>query len=141
MEELTLPESFAILKEIHFSYGHRLLRHPGKCARLHGHNGRIVAEVSSRKLNQQNMVMDFYDLRKTLEDWVDNTLDHQMILWKKDPLVKVLEKAREPILVFKENPTAEALAKFIFEAAKKKKIPITKIILWETPGSAAQYSR
>jgi hypothetical protein len=29
---------FTVTQELRFCYGHRLLEHPGKCGRLHGHN-------------------------------------------------------------------------------------------------------
>ncbi|MSR77633.1 MAG: 6-carboxytetrahydropterin synthase QueD [Candidatus Omnitrophica bacterium] len=132
--------NYSVIREIHFSYGHRLLNHPGKCARLHGHNGRVQIEISSSELNEQKMVMDFYEIKKVIGNWIDETLDHKMILGKADPLVKILKQAGEPIVVSAENPTAEVLAKWIFEEARKKGLPITKVTLWETENSAATYS-
>ena len=130
---------FYVIREIHFSYGHRLLHHPGKCARLHGHNGRVEIEISSSMLNAQKMVMDFYEIRNILGAWINETLDHQMILGKDDPLVEVLQNAGEPVVVIPENPTAEILAKWIFEEGRKKGLPISRVTLWETPSSAASY--
>ena len=37
---------YEVTQEIPFCYGHRLLLHAGKCARLHGHNG--VARLTLR---------------------------------------------------------------------------------------------
>lgn len=133
--------TYFVIREIHFSYGHRLLNHPGKCARLHGHNGRVQIEISSEALNDQKMVMDFYEIRSVIGKWIDETLDHRLILGKKDPLVEILKKTGESIVVIEENPTAEVLAKWIFEEAQKKKLPVTKITLWETETSAATYSK
>lgn len=130
---------FSVLRVIHFSYGHRLLNHPGKCARLHGHNGKVIVEISSERLNDQKMVMDFYDIRKVVKSWIDNHLDHRMILCKSDPLTPVLQKAGESIVILEENPTAETLARWIFEETKKQGIPVSKISLWETEDSAAVY--
>lgn len=131
---------FHILRAIHFNYGHRLLNHPGKCARLHGHNAKLVIQLSSRTLNRQKMVRDFYDVRKTVEGWIDEHLDHRMILSKADPLVKILQKAGEPVVVIPDNPTAEVLVQRIFNAARKLGLPVTKAVLWETEDSAAVYS-
>ena len=130
---------FKVLKTIHFSYGHRLLNHPGKCARLHGHNGKVIVEVSSEKLNDQKMVRDFYEIRNMIETWIDEHLDHRMILAKSDPLGPVLQKAGEKIVVSEKNPTAEILAKWIFDEAKKSGLPVTRVTLWETEDSAAVY--
>ena len=95
-------------REIHFSYGHRLLGHKGKCARLHGHNGRVRIEIAAEKLDRLGMVMDFYDIQKTIGEWIDKTIDHRMILSESDPLVAPLQKAGEPLVLIKKNPTAEA---------------------------------
>ena len=130
---------FRVSREIHFSYGHRLLNYEGKCARLHGHNAKVVIEASSQKLNDLGMVIDFYEIRRMIGSWIDENLDHKMILSSKDPLVAVLEKAGEPVVVMDENPTAEALAKWIFEEARKKRLPISRITFWETENSFAVY--
>jgi 6-pyruvoyltetrahydropterin/6-carboxytetrahydropterin synthase len=131
---------YTVTREIHFSYGHRLLNYNGKCAHLHGHNGRVRIEVSSAKLNELGMVMDFYDIRKKIGAWIDDRLDHRMILSDKDPLVPVLEKAGDPAVVMPENPTAEAIAKWIFEEARRQGLPVSKVTLWETDHCAASYS-
>jgi 6-pyruvoyltetrahydropterin/6-carboxytetrahydropterin synthase len=130
---------FRVTRAIHFSYGHRLLNHPGKCARLHGHNGRVLIEVSSQLLNNEGMVMDFYEIKESIGVWIDETLDHRTILYEKDPLVAVLQKAGEKIVVMKENPTAEALAKWIFNEARHRRIPVSRVTLWETENSYAVY--
>ena len=134
------PPLFSVGREIHFSYGHRLLNHSGKCARLHGHNGRVVIEVGAARLNSQGMVVDFYDIQKTIGDWIDQTLDHRTLLCEKDPLAAVLQKAEETVVLMKENPTADAIAKWIFMQARKIKLPVAAVTLWETENSFARYS-
>ncbi len=130
---------FRITREIHFSYGHRLLDTQGKCANLHGHNGRVQVEISSGKLNELGMVMDFYEIRKKLGEWIDLNLDHRMILNDDDPLVPLLKKAGDPVVSMPGNPTAEALAKWIFDEAVKMNLPVAKVTLWETDSCAASY--
>ncbi len=126
-------------KEIHFSYGHRLMDYEGKCAFLHGHNARVVIEVSSRMLNVQAMVVDFYQIRKVLGSWIDEALDHKMILCEKDPLAALLQKAGETVILIQENPTAEVLAKWIFDEARKRRLPVCRVTFWETENSFAAY--
>ncbi len=131
--------SYNVGREIHFSYGHRILGHQGKCARLHGHNGRACVEISAEKLDELGMVVDFYKIRETIGKWIDETLDHRMILAENDPLVSVLHKAGESLLVIKGQPTAEALARLIFDEARKKGLPVSRVTLWETENSFASY--
>ena len=130
---------YGVGREIHFSYGHRILNHSGKCKRLHGHNGRATIEMSASKLDKMGMVVDFYKIRETIGKWIDETLDHRMILWQKDPLAAVLKKAGEPILIVPQNPTAEFLAKWIYDQAVKMKLPVVRVTLWETDNSFAIY--
>ena len=71
---------------------------------------------------------------------MDQELDHKMILRKDDALVQVFSKLNEPVFLMDQNPTAENLAKLIFDFAKSKKLPIYQVTFWETPSSSASYS-
>ncbi len=130
---------FSVVREIHFSYGHRLFQHPGKCAHLHGHNARVQVEISSQMLDPQGMVIAFEQIKETIGLWIQKTLDHKMILWDKDPVVAILEKAGEPIVLLKENPTAEVLARVIFQEARQLRLAVSKVVFWETADSSASY--
>lgn len=130
---------YSVIKEIHFSYGHRLVGHQGKCRHVHGHNGRVQVEVAAEKLDQLGMVVDFSEISRSIGKWIDENLDHVLILWEKDPLVSVLKERGEKILVVPANPTAEFLARWIFEEAVKMKLPVARVTLWETNDSCAAY--
>ena len=131
---------YKVVKEINFCYGHRLLNYEGKCVHPHGHNGKIEIELQAGKLDKRGMVYDFGDIKEIIHQWVDKKLDHRMILKKDDPMVKIFKNLGEPYFEMKVNPTAEALAKFIFDYAKSKKLPISKVTFWETASSSATYS-
>ena len=131
---------YKVTKEIHFCYGHRLLDYDGKCAHPHGHNGKIEIELASESLDKRGMVFDFGEMKEIIQKWVDKELDHRMILKKGDPLVGILKDLNEPYFEMKENPTAENLAKLIFEYGKSKKLPISRVTFWETPSSSATYT-
>jgi len=130
---------YIVGREIHFSYGHRLINYKGKCARLHGHNGKAVIELVSPELNSQGMVMDFYEIRESIGKWVADKLDHRMILSSKDPLIGVLREQGEDIVEMEGNPTAEAIARWIFDEARRMKLPVKRVTLWETENSFAAY--
>ena len=131
---------YNVSKEIHFCYGHRLLDYDGKCAHPHGHNGKIEIELESKTLDKRGMVYDFGDIKEIIQKWIDREMDHKMILKKNDPLVKILRTLKEPFFLMDENPTAEALAKLIFDYAKSKGLPISKVTFWETQSSFASYT-
>lgn len=130
---------FRVIKEIQFSYGHRLINYEGKCAHLHGHNARVQIELSSERLTHQGMVMDFFEIKKAIGSWINEVLDHKMILSESDPLAPILQKEGEPVILMKDNPTAEAIARYIFDQARHMRLPVSRVTLWETPTSAAIY--
>ena len=130
---------FRVTKEIDFCYGHRLLNYEGKCKYLHGHNGKAVIALEGQQLDHRGMVVDFSDIKKQVAGWIDANLDHRMILHEADPIVPVLQKLGEPIHIVSENPTAENIAKLIYDFAKSHKLPVKEVSLWETFNSYATY--
>jgi 6-pyruvoyltetrahydropterin/6-carboxytetrahydropterin synthase len=130
---------FKVTKHIEFCYGHRLLNYDGKCRHLHGHNGRVEVDITADKLDARGMVHDFADIKKTIKNWIDETLDHRMLLHKDDPILPVLKERGELFYVMDENPTAENIAKLIFNHARAKSLPVVEVRLWETPTSYASY--
>ena len=130
---------YLVTREIDFCYGHRLLNYDGKCRHLHGHNGRVVITLQSETLDHRGMVIDFSDIKNVVSRWIDEQLDHRMILCKDDPVVPLLENIGEPLHLIDENPTAENIAKLIFEYSRQKGFPVVEARLWETPRCSATY--
>jgi 6-pyruvoyltetrahydropterin/6-carboxytetrahydropterin synthase len=130
---------FQVSREIHFCYGHRLLHYEGKCRHLHGHNGKAVITLRSSGLNRQGMVLDFSEIKRTLAGWIDENLDHRMILHRDDPAVPGLLQLGEPLVLVDFNPTAENLARMIYHQAKSMGLPVVSVRLWETPSCCARY--
>jgi 6-pyruvoyltetrahydropterin/6-carboxytetrahydropterin synthase len=131
---------YRVSEIIEFCYGHRLLRYQGKCAHLHGHNGRVEIELAAGALNEQSMVADFSDISRIVKAWVDQNLDHRMLLHRDDPLVDVLKRHDEPVFLMDHEPTAEAIARVICEYAVSQGLEVCEVRLWETPSSVASYS-
>jgi 6-pyruvoyltetrahydropterin/6-carboxytetrahydropterin synthase len=130
---------FTVTKHIDFCYGHRLLNYDGKCRHLHGHNGRVEIQIEADKLDARGMVYDFSDIKAAVKNWIDETLDHRMLLCKDDPMLLLLRQRGEACFVMDENPTAENIAKLIFDHARSKGLPVREVRLWETPSSSASY--
>ncbi len=132
---------FKITKEINFCYGHRLLNYAGKCRYLHGHNGRVEIDLRGEELDARGMLCDFGDVKAILKTWLDEKLDHRMILHCEDPLVSALQSSGEPLFLLEVNPTAENLAQLIYERVLAFVLPVTEVRFWETPSSMAAYHR
>jgi 6-pyruvoyltetrahydropterin/6-carboxytetrahydropterin synthase len=130
---------FRVTQEIEFCYGHRLLDYDGKCKYLHGHNGKAIIVLEGKTLDHRGMVVDFSDIKKQVAGWIDGNLDHRMILNSADPVVTYLKQQGEPLFLIDSNPTAENIAKLIYDFAKSQKLPVTEVSLWETFKSYATY--
>ena len=130
---------YAVTRVIHFCYGHRLLNYQGKCRYLHGHNGKVEIELSAKKLDRRGMVRDFTEIKEAIQGWIDETLDHKMILRKDDPALPALRTLKEPLHVIGVNPTAENLAQLIYHHTRRMGFPVTSIRFWETARSSATY--
>lgn len=130
---------FRVSREIEFCYGHRLLNYEGKCRYLHGHNGLAIITLESQTLDERGMVLDFTDIKRVVSKWIDENLDHRMLLHKDDPFVPVLQKLGEPMFLMDHNPTAENIARLIHDYTASRGFPIVETKLWETPHCYATY--
>lgn len=130
---------FRVTKEIHFCYGHRLLNYAGKCRFLHGHNGKAVVTVETESLDALGMVVDFSHLKREVGKWIDDALDHRLLLHKDDPIISELVRQGEPFVTLNANPTAENIARLIFERCVTQGLPVVEVTLWETENSYATY--
>jgi 6-pyruvoyltetrahydropterin/6-carboxytetrahydropterin synthase len=130
---------YSVTKRIEFCYGHRLLDHDGLCKHLHGHNAVAEIDVRTGALDHRNMVCDFGDLKRVVKGWIDRELDHRLLLRHDDPLVRPLQELGEPVYLVDSNPTAERIARLIFDFASTQGFPVARVRVWETPTSCAEY--
>jgi 6-pyruvoyltetrahydropterin/6-carboxytetrahydropterin synthase len=131
---------YRVTREIEFCYGHRLLNYEGKCRHLHGHNARVVIALESLALDDRGMLVDFGEIKQGVQEWIDATLDHTMLLCRDDPILPVLLAHGERVFVMESNPTAENIARLIFEQTARSGLPVAEVVLWETDKCHASYS-
>jgi 6-pyruvoyltetrahydropterin/6-carboxytetrahydropterin synthase len=68
--------SIQVCKRSKLSSAHQLVKHRGKCSRLHGHN--YVVEVFARgELDGQGMIMDFDDIEAHIRREIIEPCDHR----------------------------------------------------------------
>jgi len=132
---------YRVTRELTFCYGHRLVGHGGKCKYLHGHNARVLVTLEAARLDGQGMVVDFGTLKQVVGGWLDERLDHRLILQASDPLVPTLRAAGESFVTIEEPPTAEVLARMIFDFVAGQGFPVVEVTLWETDACQATYRR
>jgi len=119
---------FTISVETNFRASHQLILPDGSKEPQHNHEWQVKASLSSNKLNNIGIVMNFHKLRELLDNSVaelDNT-------------------ALEKISHFRQNnPTAENVAKYIYDKLKSrlpKGVKLQSIKVIEAPGCSAKFS-
>lgn len=115
---------YKITKEFHCCCSHQLsgLPETHPCSRMHGHNYIIKAELKSDTLNEVGFVKDYREL-DPIKKFVDNVMDHQH-LNDVFPL---------------DNPTAENMAKILYDHFKTIIPQLSAIEISETPKTNARY--
>ncbi|MDA0902421.1 MAG: 6-carboxytetrahydropterin synthase [Proteobacteria bacterium] len=102
-------------RKIEFDAGHRIMRHESKCKMLHGH--RYVLEITfvSQGLDKLGRVIDFGIVKDVLGKWIDDNLDHNLILCIEDKKLgdQVAAITGQTIYYMKDNPTAENIAEHL----------------------------
>lgn len=108
-----------------FAAAHFLSDFHGKCENLHGHNYHVWIHAEGETLNEGGMLVDFGVIKKALKE-VFKQLDHTML--NDNPF-------------FKQNPSAERIAEFIYIEMKKilPDCPICLVEVSETDKNIASY--
>jgi len=96
-----VTEVFEIRAGAHFDAAHWLRDYTGPCARMHGHSFRVEAAVTGTQLGPQQLLLDFHDLRRLLEETIE-PFDHNCL------------NEVEPFTGL--SPTSENIARYLFRA-------------------------
>jgi 6-pyruvoyltetrahydropterin/6-carboxytetrahydropterin synthase len=73
---------------LHFSAAHITIVEGKKAEALHGHNFEVSVEVGSEILDKRGMLIDFYDLLRTVESLLDEW-DHFVLLPGNSPELSI----------------------------------------------------
>lgn len=122
------PAMYELMVESKFAAAHQLRGYQGKCEKLHGHNWRVTVAVTAERLDEQGLAMDFHDLKKSLNEVLDQ-LDHTFL---------------NDIFPFTQiNPSSENLAKWIYDNLTKKinseNLEVASVTVWESDTASASY--
>lgn len=113
-----------------FSAAHRLMNHPGKCRRLHGHNYGVTIEVEGALDSETGMVIDF-DVLKQCAKQVDEVFDHRTILYVDDPIVKLLQTDfNDSLLLVPKHPTVEVICELVWDEVRQGLIKYTPTTIY-----------
>ena len=123
---------FELTVKAEFEAAHHINGYQGKCQRLHGHNWSVEAVVEGYALDELGMLIDFKVLKAELNNVLDE-LDHRYL--------------NELPIFSTKNPTAENLAKYVFEQLSTSEIFVNSaaslkaIRVYESPRSCVTYTK
>ncbi|MDS3861465.1 6-carboxytetrahydropterin synthase [Thermosynechococcaceae cyanobacterium BACA0444] len=120
-----------------------------KCRSIHGHSWQVILTLRAPQLNPQAMVIEFGELKLVWRAWLDQNLDHALLLYQGDPVVKLLQ-AHDPdlrLFTLTTDPTTECLAEFLYHQAQQiltdlnadPQIQVERLRIEETAINSAEY--
>lgn len=106
---------YRIEKKFTLPIGHRLSKHNGRCHSLHGHNIDIYVGLKAETLNENDMIIDFSELKRLVNTILDE-YDHVLIVNNNDSewAKKLESELHMRIKVLGVDPTAEVLSAHFF---------------------------
>ncbi|MCD8487597.1 MAG: 6-carboxytetrahydropterin synthase QueD [Desertifilum sp.] len=123
-------DEWIIYKEFRFEAAHHLPHHDGKCRRLHGHSwvGRVYVRGNAlvKSGPKQGMLIDYGEIKQYIQPLLEDYLDHHYL--------------NETTGL--ENPTSEAIAKWIYNRLEAAKLPgLYAVEIQETCTSGCRYQK
>lgn len=107
--------------EFYFAAAHRLPRYEGPCFRMHGHNYKFFIAVEGEVDPATGMIADFGVIKQVVAEQVLARADHQTL---ND---------------FLDNPTAENIAHWIWDALAPHLRGLVEVRLYEIPDCCVTY--
>jgi len=122
---------FTVTQICYFSAAHILKNYPLACEKLHGHNYKVLIEVTADELDKIGMVLDYYVIDEIAKKYIAK-LDHGY-LNDIPPFDKV-------------NPTTENVAKWLYDNmaddiinTDNSRAKLASITIWETDHNFVKY--
>lgn len=148
-----------ITRKGNFDSGHRVMNEFMKCFNLHGHTYLFELTFSFESIEEIGYAIDFKEIKRVGCQWIDDILDHGMIV---NPHDKVVIEATEALgtKMWKMslngtgeycNPSVENISKEVFLAmeilfdevyrGKETGLKIHKVVIYETPNCSTECTR
>lgn len=102
-----------------FNAAHFLTDYKGKPEPLHGHTWEIEVFIKADKVDKGGMGYDFLEI----QDYLDSIL----------PDYKCMND------IYDFSPSAENIAKYMYEKIKERYPSLQKVVVWETKWAGAEY--
>lgn len=148
-----------ISRKGNFDSGHRVMNERMKCFNIHGHTYLYELTFEFNQMEEIGYAIDFKEIKRVFCQWIDDILDHGMILNPQDyTLIDATKKLGSKLWLMSLNgegqycnPSVENIAKEIFIAMDilskvlyrdtKTGLQIHKVLIYETPNCYTECNR
>jgi 6-pyruvoyltetrahydropterin/6-carboxytetrahydropterin synthase len=137
-----------------FDSGHRVMNERMKCFNIHGHTYLYELEFEFNEMEDIGYAIDFKEIKRIGCQWIDDILDHGMLLNPKDTelIQTTINYGSKYWLMSLSgkgeycNPSVENIAKEVFLAmmvlfSSYKNLRIHRVIIYETPNCSTICSK
>lgn len=152
-------EQVMVCKTFSFDSSHQLVGHFGKCANLHGHTYKLEVKCldtpgvhpdeddlafllddkdMQENISNEGFVIDFYHLKKIVNEVIVDKLDHAFIAMGNEPALKILRASGAKVVVLGFRTTVENMSRYICWRLMKAGLPVHSVRMWETPTGWAE---
>lgn len=134
----------SITKEFTFETAHRISNHLAACKHIHGHSYRLLVTVSAEEIQENDMIIDFKELKQIVNEKVIKTFDHALVLKRKDENIKLAQNIDSKIFWMEHEPTVERLIDYIrleIQNSLAKPVFLKKLKLYETATSFGEWEK
>lgn len=137
---------YEIETQTSFDSAHFLSGYQGKCGNIHGHRWTVKVTVRGEQIEDtdcqtRGMLMDFKDLKQVLKE-LGEQLDHCLIIetgsMQKDTLDCLIRDGFR-IVQLPFRPTAENLARYVYDTLTRQGYSVYRAAVYETPNNCAIY--
>ncbi len=132
----------SITKEYTFETAHRISNHPAACQHIHGHSYRLRVTVSAKELQENDMVIDFKELKQIVNEKVIKTFDHALVLKRNEENSKLAQEIKSNIFWMEYEPTVERMLDYIriqIQNALQKPVFLKRLKLFETASAFGEW--
>jgi 6-pyruvoyltetrahydropterin/6-carboxytetrahydropterin synthase len=138
-----------LTRQFTFETAHALLNYDGPCKNIHGHSYKLQVTIIGQPITnvsdpKYGMVLDFSDLKKVVNTFIVDPLDHALILrlGSSPELITILQQLNHKVVLTPYQPTCEHML-LDFKNTLTQHLPATiklhSLRLWETENSFAEW--
>jgi 6-pyruvoyltetrahydropterin/6-carboxytetrahydropterin synthase len=125
---------------VDFRSGHRLMDYVGLCSNPHGEFYTATFIFKYNFLDKAAIAIDFGPIKQKIKKWIDENFDHSYLCREDDFVGKFLKENNFRVYMLKENPSAEYLAKFLYNLVKEWNNNLIEVHIQESkPDAIAKY--